>query len=449
MRVLFVGDLAPTGFGSVTTDLGHELLKLGLDVRFISQNDTGANLPEPFASRTLSMTSLVNVVNTMTGEAGVDTAADMRSIFEDVNRSSLISGEPWGSWRPERVILLGDIQATRYQVAINPDFVSVPALHYVPIEGRWQPPTLKDDLWAMSQPVAMSEFGADEIAKVTGSRPTVVYHGVDTAIFHPVKPSKPITLQPPDAKPWSITSKDECKQAWAQFFNTKLPARPGPVNTDKWMLRTDRHMPRKGYNAMLRALVPVLASNGDAVLICHCSGTDQGGSLPDTIAKLPNAERISGEKGGPESWSLVKRPDAQIIVTNTPGLDRNALATLYNAADLYVSTSAEGFGLTIAEAIACGVPAVGLDYSAVPEVIGPAGVTVPIAYEFDNPYDSFWAAVNEQRFAETVHTLLNDPDQRELLGRKGPRHVYRNFQWADKARQFSDLLHAAPLEAAA
>ena len=37
-RILFFGDLAPTGFGTVTTDLGSALLALGEDVRFVSQN---------------------------------------------------------------------------------------------------------------------------------------------------------------------------------------------------------------------------------------------------------------------------------------------------------------------------------------------------------------------------------------------------------------------------
>jgi len=281
----------------------------------------------------------------------------------------------------------------------------------------------------------------------------MVYHGVDSTIFHPVKASNPITLKPQGQKPWSINSKAECKHAWSQFFATKMPAIQGPncpIHTDKWIGRTDRHMPRKLYNAMLRSLVPVLGEHPDAIFIIHCSGTDQGGSLPDTIGKMPGANKLSGDSTSPESWSLFDREYAQVIVTNNSGLERNALASLYNAFDLYVSNSPEGFGLTIAEALACGVPAVGLDYSAVPEVIGPAGVTVPAAYEYDNPYDSFWAAPDEVKFTEAVDAMLRDKERRETLGRKGPRHVRANFVWADKARQFADILQAsAPVEVAA
>lgn len=445
--MLYVGDMSPTGFGTVTMDLGRRLISRGLDMRFISQNDMEAGLPEPFASRTLSMTSLISVVNSMTGEGGVSGARELNSLFGDASKSKLINGEPWGDWHPDATILLGDIQNARFQIATNPDLTSVRSLHYCPVEGVDLPKTLATDLWAVSQPVAMSNFGADEIAKVTGKRPAVVYHGVDTQTFHPVKPSKPLTFRFDNGQSQRLTSKAECKLFWAAWFGVKVP----PV----WMLRTDRHMPRKRYNSMLRSLVPVLAQNPNAMVIVHCSSTDQGGSLPDTISKLPGAVEVEMRKTHnsdlplPQGYALFRRDYPQIVLTNLSNLKREQLVSLYNAADLYLSTSAEGFGLTIAEALACGVPAVGLDYSAVPEVIGPAGVVVPPAYLFDNEYDHFWAAVNEQYFAEAVHALLNDPAQREAMGRKGPRHVRANFSWDTAASQFADLLQASALEEAA
>ena len=48
-KVVFLGDAAATGFGTVTWDLGTRLLKHH-DVRFISQNDTGEPLPDPVAA---------------------------------------------------------------------------------------------------------------------------------------------------------------------------------------------------------------------------------------------------------------------------------------------------------------------------------------------------------------------------------------------------------------
>ena len=62
MRVLFFGDMASTGFGSVTTDLGRQMLDQGADVRFVSQNDTGDDLPEPFRSRTVDLVAEAHAV---------------------------------------------------------------------------------------------------------------------------------------------------------------------------------------------------------------------------------------------------------------------------------------------------------------------------------------------------------------------------------------------------
>jgi glycosyltransferase involved in cell wall biosynthesis len=118
-------------------------------------------------------------------------------------------------------------------------------------------------------------------------------------------------------------------------------------------------------------------------------------------------------------------------------LDRGLLVALYNAADVYVSNCAEGFGLTIAEALACGVPAVGLDYSAVPEVIGPGGIVTPVASLIDNEYGYFWAGANQKALAEAVGGLLDNPAERKRLGRLAVDHIRSSFSWTVAAQQMA------------
>jgi glycosyltransferase involved in cell wall biosynthesis len=121
------------------------------------------------------------------------------------------------------------------------------------------------------------------------------------------------------------------------------------------------------------------------------------------------------------------------------GASREVLAALYNAADVYVSTSAEGFGLTIAEAMACGTPAVGIDYSAVPEVIGAGGRVVAAPLPIDNEYDHFWAGVDEVAFGRTVGALLDDDLTRAQMGKAAAERVRALFRWDIAAQQFSAL----------
>lgn len=390
---MFLGDLAGTGFGTVTQDLGRALLALGHDVRFVSQNELG-DLPEPFGSRTFRVNDRDGWMK-LTSKGGV---------------VGLLDGSIWpDAWLPEAAILLGDLFAARTVVmaseATVEAFRKVPTLHYVPIEGIDLPPGWKD-VWEIVHPVAMSRFGAEQIEKVTGAPPPMVYHGVDAEQFRPITPERPLYLGE-----ITLRGKADCKRLF------------GGDPRARWVLRTDRHMPRKRYPSLLRAMAPVLHARPDVFLVMHCKSDDQGGFLPDTIGKYPPR--------------IASRMLNTGFHDQAGGASRDILTALYNAADVYVSVSAEGFGLTIAEAVACGTPAVGLAYSAVPEVIGPAGVVVPIAGLVDNEYDHFWAAADEPAFGRAVASLLDDDLRRKRLGAVGPGHVRSSFDWGRAAIEIS------------
>jgi glycosyltransferase involved in cell wall biosynthesis len=404
VKLLFVGDMAATGFGSVTTDLGRAMLERGLDVRFLSQNNLDANgLPEPFASRTIDLA----FYEYQQGTAGVTGVRSMLGdVIDGIPGHLLANGTAFGDWKPDAVLILSDFAAARLLHARFADELQrVPVWHYVPIEGVDLPP-LWAQLWSLMRPIAMSKFGQEQIHLVTGRRPALAYHGVDQQAFYPVSPSNPLSV-PKSENPADGNVVLTSKEAAKRFFGFD----------PRWtvILRTDRNMPRKRYGSLLRALDPVLADREDARLVIHAAAFDQGGFLPDSVSKMTPA-------GG-----------SRVIVTDRPGLPRSVLAALYNAADLYVTTSAEGFGLCIAEALACGVPAVGMDYSAVPEVIGPAGVTVPVAQLYDNEYDHKWAWPAETLMGDAVARLVDKPARRRELGAMGPTHVARHFSWAAAA----------------
>ena len=415
MRVIFLGDQAATGFGTVTKDLGRAMLDLGVDVRFVSQNPAD-DLPEPFRSRTVDMVSLPTVYDPATGRGGTTGPAEaLRGVLEGTTPALMHDGSSASGWKADAAIVLGDPgTAFMFMEQFGEAFTDTPTYHYVPIEGVGLPPAW-GELWRTMAPVAMSEFGADQIAKVTGIRPPVVYHGVDADAFRPVSKAKPLVLPT-----GIISSKDEAKQSWLSWLVEENGVEKIPRH---WLLRTDSHWPRKRYNSMIRALVPVLARNPSWAMVIHGSPRGPGGNLRHMLSKVPEPVR------------------SQFLLTNIWGIPRDALVVLYNAADLYVSTSAEGFGLTIAEALACGVAAVGADYSAVPEVIGPAGKVVK-AYPIDNEYEHYWCAVDEDEFGRTVEHLMTHKTKRDDLARKGPAHIRSSFRWDAAARDFLGVIQA-------
>jgi len=106
------------------------------------------------------------------------------------------------------------------------------------------------------------------------------------------------------------------------------------------------------------------------------------------------------------------------------------LPALYNAADLYVGASrqfdrlAEGFGISLVEAAACGLAVVGGRSGGVPDAVreGETGILV----DPDEP-----AAV-----AAGIVSLLEDEAARRRLGAAGRRAVETFYNWDRVARDF-------------
>lgn len=92
------------------------------------------------------------------------------------------------------------------------------------------------------------------------------------------------------------------------------------------------------------------------------------------------------------------------------------LRLLYGSADIFVFPSLmEGFGMVLAEAMACGLPIVACRASAIPEVVGEAGVLV----EPRSP----------GAIAEAVLMLIKDEELRARLGREAGRRARERFTW--------------------
>jgi glycosyltransferase involved in cell wall biosynthesis len=99
--------------------------------------------------------------------------------------------------------------------------------------------------------------------------------------------------------------------------------------------------------------------------------------------------------------------DQVIFLDYVPDED---LPGLYSAADLFVFLSRyEGFGLPVLEAMACGAPVLASNSSALPEVVGDAGIMVP-------PDDVEQAAIEMTR-------LLTDRELRAAMVERGLRRA--------------------------
>lgn len=155
------------------------------------------------------------------------------------------------------------------------------------------------------------------------------------------------------------------KEELGQYLSKEFTRRG--IEKNRYILHVSNQSPRKNFETLLKAWKQ-LSTNLDLV--------------------------VPGDSESNEFKSIGRVPEAEM-----PSLYSNALM-LVNPS-LY-----EGFGLPFAEAMACGCPVIGSNNSAMPEIIGNAGVLL------ENPKD-------EDKLAMEIKNLVNNLSKRKKLSKKG------------------------------
>jgi glycosyltransferase involved in cell wall biosynthesis len=264
------------------------------------------------------------------------------------------------------------------------------------LEGRPQPGMV---------PVVMSKHGWTLFPDAP-----LVHHGVDTTTFHPVSVQNPVVT----STGLTITSKTDAKKAFGISPDHVL------------VLRVDRNSHRKNYVDTYRVLAPLMHKHPNLHAWFHAKWEGDDVEINQVIQRdMTIADRFHG----PAQYDT------------RYGWNQADLVTLYNAADIFVSTSyGEGFGLTLAEAAACGVPIVAQNVSSIPEVVGPGGTLlepdrlVGVASGQDQ-----WLP-NIDAFIAAVDRLIESKGARRSLGDAGREHV-SHFSWDGAARRFHELIN--------
>lgn len=137
--------------------------------------------------------------------------------------------------------------------------------------------------------------------------------------------------------------------------------------------------------------------------------------------ELPHALVLAGARGwGTSDLGRAIEQAARGDVRLIGFVDEDDLAAVYSLADLFVYPSLyEGFGIPPLEAMACGTPVVVSNVSALPEVVGEAGLLV-------NPYDT-------GALAQTMARGLSDDALRATMRKAGCARA-KMFRWEASAR---------------
>ena len=182
-----------------------------------------------------------------------------------------------------------------------------------------------------------------------------------------------------------------------QSFRQHLGATSGSL----CLLNVGSNHPRKNVSVIFAA-VKLLKDKGASVQFWK-AGTDFTTDERKLIA-MHSIENEVSYIGQPEKSTLVK---------------------IYNAADVLVAPSLhEGFGITLLEAMACGTPVVTSNVSAMPEVVGDAGVLVD--------------PTNARHIADAVLKIQLDASFRRQLVEKSLARA-KTFTWEKTAKEISKV----------
>ena len=132
-----------------------------------------------------------------------------------------------------------------------------------------------------------------------------------------------------------------------------------------------------------------------------------------------------------------KLPDNLVYIGFHP---RERLPLIYNAFDVYCFMSMSGeetFGLTVLEAMACGVPPIVPNFDGVPSVVGDAGL-VANAENFDQDIATLVSYPCPVDFSKKINTLLNDTEMWQAFSERARERAVL-FTWGKTARRIVRL----------
>ncbi len=372
MKVTFVTYVYPyprmgfnPGIERVVSELAHALTRKGIDLNVITTYRNGGQTKEEYDGDVRIMR--INDLRNQIGKIGSTFSMDLLSInfYAQECINLLKQSDIIHAFTPFLTgpsgIPLVSHFHHREEICKGIEYLYQPTSEYF-----WRMTYKKSDAIA-----SVSKYSSNDLMKngIPESKIHTVYNGVDIVRFNPAIDSE------------IIKSKYEGKDILLYV---------GPISE------------RKGLTYLIDAMPSIIKERKDAILILVGSGDNT-----DLIKKC-----------------VEYKIDKNVIFTGF--IDEKMLPYYFSACDIFVLPSLqEGFGMVLLEAMACGKVVIASKTSAIPEVVGDAGILV----EPKCP----------EAISAAVIDLLNDQTKRRDLEHKAIERARSVFTWDSVADRLIEV----------
>ena len=307
---------------------------------------------------------------------------------------------------------------------LNHTFVGKSFFWY-PTDGGWFPRDCEQVLRKYDFPVAMSKYGQEQLKRLHGINADYVPHGVDTNLFFPLSDEARFLLR----QKWSSGLLSRVVRLGGNNYNYV------PVNIDLndyfVVLCVARNQPRKFMDRLVKAFALFSQRRKKVIMLMHSDPFDvsAGFSIPDLAERMGVNHLFL--------WTNIKFYDS---------LPVSEMNNIYNLADVhFLTTSGEGFGIPIIEAMACGVPNICTNYTTTKELIldNECGLGIKPVGDIDAPYPAERnyegtvvgtmivdrCACSIQDAAEQLCKMYDDAQLRKKFGSNGRKAAKEFYDW--------------------
>ena len=274
-------------------------------------------------------------------------------------------------YRPDIIVFFGDVRYFTYIPEILKSLPECLLAGYITTDCSNLPVNWLPTISCLDYLIVTSGFAAEEIDKIYNRQSQVVYLG-----YNP------------------------------QIFNTNNKVRvQGLADKQFVAFRVDRNQSRKNWAATFD-IWDKWCEDKDAILLYHTKLEAEDLGAPNLKEYLYNKPHMR-EKS---------------VCSKNYLFDEAEFCGLLKSSDVFFTTTmGEGFGLSILESAACGIPTIGIDFSASGELIrNGAGIAIEAASYFANSEGVKMALPNEYKMREALDKVYSD---RQCLAELSQRAV--------------------------